>query len=117
MGAAARVLRSPIASAGDEVKALDRVIKAAEVAKAERLAEMEATKAHELEGASSITVWARREIGQDAAVTRAQVKAAATMTTLPKAGEAARDGQMALRHLESFTYALAHIDAEKVHAR
>ena len=52
----ARVLRSPVTSTGDEIRALDQLIKAADVAKAERLAEMDATKAHEIDGASSITV-------------------------------------------------------------
>jgi hypothetical protein len=114
---AARVLRSPVASLGEEVKALDQVIKAAEAAVAVRLGEMEATKVHELEGASSIAVWARREIGQDASVTRSQVKAAATMRELPEVAKAARAGRVGLRHLESFTYALAHIDADTVRDR
>lgn len=113
----ARVLRCPTASLGDEVKALDLAEKALAVAKAERLAEMDAIKAHEADGASSITTWARREINQDAHVTRAQVKAAATMRELPSVGEAARAGKLALRHVESFTYALAHIDNDDIRSR
>lgn len=113
----ARVLRSPVTSTGDEIRALDQLIKAADVAKAERLAEMDATKAHEIDGASSITVWARREIGQDASVTRAHVKAAVTMTELPAVADAARAGALSLRHLESFTYALAHIEDQAVRDR
>lgn len=114
---AVRMLRSPTASLGDEVRAMDLAEKALATAKAEKLAEMDATKAHESEGASSITVWARRELGQDAHVTRAQVKAAATMRELPEVGDAARAGAIGMRHVESFTYALAHIEDEKLRNR
>jgi hypothetical protein len=113
----ARVLRSPVSSLGDEVKAIDLAEKTLAVAKAERLAQMDTTKAHEADGASSITTWARREIHQDAHVTRAQVKAAATLCELPCVGEAARAGKLALRHVESFTYALAHIENDDIRAR
>lgn len=114
---ASRALQSVASSLGDEIRALDRAEKAIAIAKAERLAEMDATGGHESEGASSITVWARREIHQDAPTTRAQVRAAATMRQLPEVGEAARAGTLAMRHVESFTYALAHIEDAKIQSR
>ena len=87
------------------------------MAKAAKLAEMEASRAHESEGASSITVWARREIGQDAGLTRAQVRAVSMTRTMHQVHEAAVEGRIGVRHLQSFAYAIAHCGAGQVFAR
>ena len=78
----ARVLQSPTVSLADEVRALDQAEKAIAMAKAEKLAEMDATRAHESDGAASVTVWARREICQDAGITRAQVRSVSMTRTM-----------------------------------
>ena len=117
MDQAARTLRSPTASLGDEIRAMDRAEKALAMAKAVKLAEMEAARAHESEGASSITVWARREISQDAGLTRAQVRAVSMTKTMHQVREAAAEGKLAMRHLQSFAYAIAHCGAGQVFAR
>jgi hypothetical protein len=105
----ARVLRSVTSSTADEVKALAAVRNAADAAMCGRLAAMDAAREHEAEGASSIVTWARRELHQDAGVTRQMVRAAATFRDLPVVGEAARAGLISFEHITSFTYALRHI--------
>lgn len=117
MRAAACTLLSPTASLGDEVRALDLAEKAIAMAKAERLAEMDATRAHELDGAASVTVWARREIQQDAAVTRAQVRAVTMTRTMHEARQAATGGLIGIRHLQSLAYAVAHCGAGEIFSR
>jgi hypothetical protein len=113
----ARVLQSPTVSLGDEVRALDQAEKALAMAKAEKLAEMEAMRAHESEGAASVTVWARREICQDAGVTRAQVRSVSMTRTMHQVRKAATEGRLAMRHLQSFAYAIAHCGAGQVFLR
>jgi len=113
----ARTLQSPTASLGDEVRALDRAEKALAMAKAEKLAEMEATRAHESEGAASITVWARREVQQDAGVTRAQVRSVTMTRTMHQVRQAATEGRIGMRHLQSFAYAVTHCGAGQVFTR
>ncbi|HUS20795.1 MAG TPA: DUF222 domain-containing protein [Aeromicrobium sp.] len=114
---AARTLQSPTASLGDEVRAMDRAEKALAMAKAAKLAEMDALRAHESEGAASITVWARREIQQDAGATRAQVRSINTTRTMHQVREAAAEGRIGMRHLQSFAYAIAHCGAGQVFLR
>ncbi len=106
---AASAMRSVTTSIGDEVKAIDTALKTLQAAKSERLAEMDATKAHEADGASSIGTWARRELGQDPGLTRQMVRAAATCRDLPLVGAAARSGRLSFDHVNSFTYALKHV--------
>ncbi|MDQ1664126.1 MAG: hypothetical protein QOH75_157, partial [Actinomycetota bacterium] len=103
---AASILRSVTSSTADEVKVLVAVRNAVDAAMCERLAAMDAAKEHEAEGASSIVTWARRELHQDATVTRQMVKAAGTFRDLPEVGEAARSGEISFEHVTSFTYAL-----------
>ena len=110
---AARVLRSVTSSTADEIRALAAVRNAVEAAKCERLAAMDAAREHEADGASSIVTWARRELNQDAGVTRQMVRAAATFRDLPAVGEAARSGVISFEHVNSFTYALSHVGVER----
>ena len=111
---AARAMASVTTSTGDELRAIDLAIQAVQAAKCDRLAEMDATGAHESEGASSIGTWARRELQQDAGLTRQMVRAAKTFLELPAVGEAARSGRIGFGHVNSFTYALKHIEIEEV---
>ena len=110
---AALAIRSVSASTGDEIRAIDTAIDALQAAKCERLAEMELTKAHEADGASSISTWARRELNQDAGRTRQMVRAGRTFRDLPAVAEAARRGQISLEHVNSFTYALKHVGVDE----
>ncbi len=73
---AARAMRSVTTPVTDEVRAIERAIRALEAAKCERMAEMDDAKAHQADGASSISIWARRELQQDAGPTRQMCRAA-----------------------------------------
>ena len=106
---AACSMRSVTTSTGDEVRAIETAIRALQAAKCERLAAMDAAKEHEADGASSIGTWARRELRQDAGLTRQMVRAAGTLGDLQAVGEAARSGSISFEHVQSFTYALKHV--------
>jgi uncharacterized protein DUF222 len=110
---AARAMRSVTTSTTDEMRAIEAAIGALQAAKCERLAEIDETKQHEADGASSISTWARRELNQDAGLTRQMVRAAATLKDLPVVGEAAQSGVISFDHVTSFTYALKHIGSTR----
>jgi hypothetical protein len=110
---AARVLRLATSSTAEELVAIDTAIDALRAAKCERLGAMHESREHEVEGASSIVTWARRELGQDASLTRQMVKAAGTFRDLPVVAEAARSGAISFEHVTSFTYALRHLGVEE----
>ena len=110
---AARVMRSVTSSTGEEVRALVASRDAIDAALCERLAAMEESREHEVEGASSIVTWARRELHQDAGLTRQMVRAGRTFKDLPAVAEAAHAGAISFGHVTSFTYALKHIGVEQ----
>ena len=110
---AARAMASVTTSTGDEIRAIEKAIGALQAAKCERLAVMHEAREHEAEGASSIATWARRELHQDAGLTRQMVRAAATFRELPSMGEAARSGEISFEHVTSFTYALRHVGVDE----
>lgn len=110
---AACAMRSVTSSTGDELRAIETAIQALQAAKCERLAAMDETKAHEAEGASSIGTWARRELHQDAGLTRQMVRAARTFRELTSVGEAAQRGEISFAHVNSFTYALKHVGVDE----
>jgi hypothetical protein len=87
---------------------------ALDAAKAEELAALEESKDFELDGASSVTTWARTELRLDARETKALVQAAATVRMLPRVAEAAATGQVRLDHLAVFSYGLKHIGSQVV---
>ena len=113
MREAACAMRSVTTSTADEIRALADARNVIDAAISRRLAEMDVTKAHEVEGASSIGTWARRELRQDAGLTRQMVKAAATLRELPAVAEAAEAGLISFEHVVSFTYALQHIGVDE----
>ena len=110
---AARAMATATTSTADEIRAIDTAIQALQAAKCDRLAAMHESREHEAEGASSIGTWARRELGQDAGLTRQMVRAATTFRELPAVGEAARSGLISFGHVASFTYALRHIGVDE----
>ena len=114
MGHCGSVLRSVTSSVHDEARALAALRDAAEAALAERLEEIERTKAYVAEDASSAATWARRELHQDARRTRQLIRAAATMRELPLVGESARAGRISADHVARFSFALAHVDEAEV---
>lgn len=74
---------------------------------------MDEARKHEAEGASSIVTWARRELHQDAVLTRQMVRAATTFRDLPDVAAAAHEGSISFEHVQLFTYALKHVGVEE----
>ncbi|KQY60320.1 hypothetical protein ASD11_12760 [Aeromicrobium sp. Root495] len=116
MRAVVASLRSVTAGPGSTAKAVRKAIDSLTAQLSFVLADMDQTKAHEAEGASSIATWARRELGQDAGLTRQLVRNARTMTELPEVGEAALAGTIGERHVTAFTFSLKHIGEDQTHS-
>ena len=91
------------------LRAIQSAQDALDAAKAERLAALEESKEFELDGASTVTTWARNELRLDARETKALVRASATAKALPAVGKAAAEGRIRLDHLAVFSYGLKHI--------
>jgi hypothetical protein len=113
---AARAMRSPTTPPADEVRAIHAAVNALQARESDLLAEMDATKAHESEGAPSVAAWAARELVQAAKVTRQSVRAARTMRELPAFGDAARAGRLSAQHMNAMTYALKHVGSGETRA-
>ena len=107
---AARALRSFDDRAA--LKAIQAAQDALDAAKAERLAALEASREFELDGASSVTTWARNEMRLDAVESKKLIRGAATMRDLPAVGEAAAEGRIRLDHVAVFSYGMKHVGAE-----
>lgn len=110
MRTSANVLRSPSSTKADEFRALQAVANAVHAMQADLLADVDATKSYESDGASSVATWARQLTGIDATSTRQLVRAARTMRDLPEVGKSAHAGELTIDHVHCFTYALKHID-------
>ena len=110
---AARAMRSFTTSPTTKAIAIQRAIDALTAEQAQTLAEIDATRAHEADGASSISTWARRELHQDAGRTRQMVRAGRTFRDLPAVAEAARRGEISFGHVTSFIYALKHVGVQQ----
>ena len=104
---AARALRS--FDDRGALKAIQTAQDALDAAKAERLAALQESKEFELDGASTVTTWARNELRLDARETKALVRAAATANSLPAVGRAAAEGRIRLDHVAVFSYGLKHV--------
>jgi hypothetical protein len=106
---AARALKS-----GDD-RAVLRAARAAQNAldavMAEALRSLKMSDDFELDGASTVTTWARNELRMNAPDTNKLLAAAHTALDLPAVAEAASAGKISLDHVASFTYGLKHIDA------
>lgn len=109
---AARALKS-----GDD-RAVLRAARAAQNAldavMAEALHSLKTSDGFELDGASTVTTWARNELRMNAPDTNKLLAAASTARDLPAVAEAAAQGKVSLDHVATFTFGLKHIDAEIV---
>jgi hypothetical protein len=91
------------------LKAIQAAQDALDAAKAERLAALESSKDYELDGASSITTWARNELRLDAGQAKKLTRSAAAIAMLPAVAEAAGEGRIRIDHVALFAYGLKHI--------
>lgn len=110
MRTAARALSS--GDARDRARAIQTAQDALDAAKADALAEIEATQAYEIDGASTLSTWVRNELRMTASDAQVLVRAAATFSALPLVGAAAADGSIRADHVKAFTYGLKHLGAD-----
>ncbi|MFT4187643.1 MAG: DUF222 domain-containing protein [Aeromicrobium sp.] len=93
----------------EALRAVQAAQDALDAAKAHLLGKLEESKDYELDGASSVTNWARRELRLEPAQTRTAVRCAKTMRDLPEVEEAAATGSVRMEHLNLFAYGVKHI--------
>jgi hypothetical protein len=106
---AAGAIRSVTTSPLDEIKAIHAARNALEAREADLLAVMDETKAHEADGAASVSTWAARELLQDAKTTKQMIRSAHTMAELPLFAAAHHAGVICGEHVNALTYGLKHV--------
>ncbi|MET0931467.1 MAG: DUF222 domain-containing protein, partial [Aeromicrobium sp.] len=98
--------------ARERARAIQTAQDALDAAKADALAEIDATEAYEIDGASTLNTWVRNELRMTAADASVLVRASATVAALPRVGEAAACGSIRADHVKAFTYGLKHLGAD-----
>jgi len=107
MREAARVLT--VGDARQRVLAIQAAQDALDAAKAISLAELEASKDYELDGASTLSAWVRNQLRMNAGQATTLVKNVSALRDLPLVGEAALAGQISAAHVRVFVYGLHHV--------
>jgi hypothetical protein len=85
---------------------------ALDAVKAVLLADLEASKDFELDGASTVNMWVRNQLHLNAGQATVLVKNVHALRDLPLVGEAARAGLISADHVKVFVYGLRHIGLE-----
>jgi hypothetical protein len=98
-------VRTRLHAAQEAQDALDAV-------KATLLAELDASKDFELDGASTLNTWVRNQLRMKSGQATALVRNVAAMRDLPLVAEAALAGQISSAHVQVFVYGLKHVGLE-----
>ncbi|MDX6231563.1 MAG: hypothetical protein QOH68_514 [Nocardioidaceae bacterium] len=93
----------------DKLHAVQSAQDALDAAKAVLLAELEASKDFELDGASTLNTWVRNQLRMKPGQATALVRNVAAMRDLPLVAEAALAGQISAAHVQVFVYGLKHV--------
>lgn len=110
MRQAAQTLRS--GEVRDKIHALQELQHAVDAAKAMLLAELEASKDFELDGASTLNMWVRNQLRMDSGAANALVRNVMVLRDLPLVADAAFDGRISAQHVRAFVYGLKHVGPE-----
>ena len=110
MRTAARTLAS--GDVRDKLRAVQEAQDALDAAKAVLLADLDASKDFELDGASTLNAWVRTQLRMNSGQARTLVKNVSAIRDLPLVGEAALAGQISAAHVRVFVYGLAHVGLE-----
>ena len=110
MRTAARTLAS--GDVRDKIHALQAVQHAVDAAQAALLAELEASKDFELDGASTLNAWVRTQLRMNSGQATALVRGAIVLRDLPLTGQAALAGEISAAHVRVFVYGLKHVGLE-----
>ncbi len=93
----------------DKIHALQAVQHAVDAAQAALLAELEASKDYELDGASTLNAWVRNQLRMNSGQATALVRDVIVLRDLPLVAEAAFSGQISAQHVRAFVYGLKHV--------
>ena len=110
MSTAAQTLTSGDVRA--KIIAIQTAQDALDAAKALLLAELDASKDYELDGASTLNAWVRTQLRLNAGQATALVKSVAVLRELPLVAAAAAAGDISAAHLRAFRYGLEHVGPE-----
>lgn len=95
-----------------KLHALQAAQDAMDAQKAMLLAELQATKDFELDGASTLNTWVRNQLRMNAGQATALVRSVAALRDLPLLAEAALSGEVSAAHVRVFVYGLTHVGLE-----
>ena len=107
MRTAAHTLRS--GDVRDKLHAVQAAQDALDSAKASLLAELEASKDFELDGASTLNAWVRNHLRMNSGQATALVRGVIVLRDLPLVADAAFGGQISAAHVRAFVYGLKHV--------
>ncbi len=110
MRTAARTLAS--GDVREKLYAVQAAQDALDAAKAALLADLEASKDFELDGASTVNTWVRNQLRMKPGQAAALVRNVTAMRDLPLVAEAALAGQISSAHVQVFAYGLKHVGLE-----
>ncbi len=95
-----------------KLHALQALTDAADAQKAVLLADLQASKDFELDGASTLNTWVRNELRMNAGAASTLVKNVAALRDLPQVAKAALNGEISSAHVRVFAYGLTHVGLE-----
>ncbi len=107
MRTAAQTLRT--GDVRDKLHAVQAAQDALDAAKAVLLADLQASKDFEIDGASTLNMWVRNQLRLNAGQATALVRNVAALRDLPLVAEAALTGQISAAHVRVFVYGLQHV--------
>lgn len=81
-------------------------------AKSVLLADLDATKDFEIDGASTLNMWVRNQLRMNAGQATKLVKNVRALRDLPLVGDAAEAGLINAHHVQAFVYGLYHVGLE-----
>ncbi|AWB93770.1 HNH endonuclease [Aeromicrobium chenweiae] len=102
-------------SSGDtreKLHAVQAAQDALDAAKAVLLAELQAAREFELDGASTLNTWVRNQLRLNAGQATRLVRNVNALRDLPLVAEAATTGRISAAHVQVFVYGLAHVGLE-----
>ena len=99
----------------EKIHALQELQHAVDAVQAALLAELEASKDFELDGASTLNAWVRNQLRMNSGQATALVRNVIVLRDLPLVAEAAFAGQISAQHVRAFVHGLKHVGLEPMH--
>ncbi len=112
MRTAAQALRT--GDARERARAIQVATDALDAAKAVALAELEISRDHEIDGASTLNSWVRNELRLNAGQASVLVRNVSALDELPLVAQAAVAGRISAAHVRVFVYGIRHVGLAKM---